>query len=217
MSSTKRSGAGSSESESERLIPITLIMDGLPVRLAVPPRRTLLEALRYDLDLIGTKQGCDKGDCGACTVVLDGEAVLSCLTLAVEADGREVKTVELLKGAPHIDPLLDCFDQVGGGQCGFCTPGMLMSATALLDKNPSPSRDAIKVAISGNLCRCTGYGRIIDAVELAAKIRRGEAEGGVGLPGTECSPEPLPPNRRGARPKRDDAAGSREKAGGRNE
>jgi carbon-monoxide dehydrogenase small subunit len=203
--------------DGERLIPITLTMDGLPVRLAVPASRTLLEALRYDLDLIGTKQGCDKGDCGACTVVLDGRAVLSCLTLAVDADGRDVKTVELLKGAPHIDPILDCFDRVGGGQCGFCTPGMLMSATALLDKNPSPSRDAIKVAISGNLCRCTGYGRIIDAIELAAKIRRGEAEAGVGLPGTECSPPPLPPNKRGTRAKPDDEARTPDRTGGHHE
>lgn len=189
----------------ERLIPIALIMEGLPVRLAVPASRTLLEALRYDLDLIGTKQGCDKGDCGACTVVLDGQAVLACLTLAVEADGREVKTVEMLSGAPHIDPILDCFDRVGGGQCGFCTPGMLMSATALLDKNPSPTRDEIKVAISGNLCRCTGYGRIVDAVELAAKIRRGDpgVEAGVGLPGTECSPPPHPANTRGSKAKKD--------------
>jgi carbon-monoxide dehydrogenase small subunit len=175
---------------------MTLLIAGEPTRLAVHPRRTLLEALRYDLDLVGTKQGCDKGDCGACTVVLDGEAVLSCLTLALDADGRHVQTVESLAGAPHIDPILDCFDRVGGGQCGFCTPGMLMSATALLDKNPSPSRDAIKLAISGNLCRCTGYGRIVDAVELAAQIRRGEAEAGAGLPGTECSPPPLPSNTR---------------------
>jgi carbon-monoxide dehydrogenase small subunit len=195
----------------ERLIPIALIMDGLPVRLAVTSGRTLLEALRYDLDLIGTKQGCDKGDCGACTVVLDGEAVLACLTLAVEADGRHVKTVEMLSGAPHIDPILDCFDRVGGGQCGFCTPGMLMSATALLDKKPSPTRDEIKVAISGNLCRCTGYGRIVDAIELAAKIRRGEpgVELGVGLPGTECSPPPLPPNTRGAKPKKGESSGGK--------
>jgi 2-isopropylmalate synthase len=166
------------------------------MELAVHPRRTLLEALRYDLDLVGTKQGCDKGDCGACTVVLDGEAVLSCLTLALDADGRKVQTVETLAGAPHIDPILDCFDRVGGGQCGFCTPGMLMSATALLDKHPSPTRDQIKVAVSGNLCRCTGYGRIFDAIELAAKIRRGEAEAGEGLPGTECVPPPLPSNAR---------------------
>jgi aerobic-type carbon monoxide dehydrogenase small subunit (CoxS/CutS family) len=189
----------------DRLVPMTLRLGGDLTPLAVPARRTLLEALRYDLDLIGTKQGCDKGDCGACTVILDGEAVLSCLTLALDADGREVKTVEMLAGAPHIDPLLDCFDRVGGGQCGFCTPGMLMSATALLDRNPRPTRDEIKLAISGNLCRCTGYGKIVDAVEIAAAIRRGEAEPGIDLPGAayslgcaeagdECSPPPLPSN-----------------------
>lgn len=197
----------------ERLVPMSIHMGGLPVQLAVHPRRTLLEALRYDLDLIGTKQGCDKGDCGACTVILDGEAVLSCLTLALDADGRDVKTVEMLEGAPHIDPLLDCFDRAGGGQCGFCTPGMLMSATALLDKNPHPSREEIKVAISGNLCRCTGYGRIVDAVELAAKIRRGEAEGGLDLPGTECSPPPLAPNRRREGKPADRAADGDQKGG----
>jgi 2-isopropylmalate synthase len=178
----------------ERLVPIRLTIGGSPVTLAVHPRRTLLEALRYDLDLVGTKQGCDKGDCGACTVVLDGRAVLSCLTLAVEADGGEVQTVETLAGAPHVDPIVECFDRVGGGQCGFCTPGMLMSATALLDRNPSPSRDEIKLAISGNLCRCTGYGRIVDAVELAAKIKRGEAPSPVDQPGSECAPPPLPSN-----------------------
>ena len=182
----------------DRLVPMSLRIAGERIDLAVHPRRTLLEALRYDLDLIGTKQGCDKGDCGACTVVLDGVAVLSCLTLALDADGRDVQTVETLAGAPHIDPILDCFDQGGGGQCGFCTPGMLMSATALLDRNPKPTRDEIRVAISGNLCRCTGYGRIFDAIELAAKIRRGEAEGGVDLPGDECAPPPLPSNTREA-------------------
>jgi 2-isopropylmalate synthase len=182
----------------ERLTPLTLRIGKTPVELAVHPRRTLLEALRYDLDLYGTKQGCDKGDCGACTVVVDGEAVLSCLTLALEADGCEVETVETLGGAPHLDPLVDCFDRVGGGQCGFCTPGMLMSATALLDKNPRPSRDEIKLAISGNLCRCTGYGRIVDAIEMAAKMKRGEASSsvppGAELPGTECAPPPLVSN-----------------------
>jgi carbon-monoxide dehydrogenase small subunit len=182
--------------EWEPLIPMTLYLEGEPQSLAVHPRRTLLEALRYDLDLVGTKQGCDKGDCGACTVVLDGRAVLSCLTLALDADGHRVQTVESLAGAPHIDPILDCFDRLGGGQCGFCTPGMLMTATALLDKNPMPSRDEIKLAISGNLCRCTGYGRIVDAIELAAKIRHGQAEAGIDLPGTECSPPPLVSNTR---------------------
>lgn len=162
------------ERPEEPLVPLTLRIDGEPVRLAVPPRRTLLEALRYDLDMIGTKQGCDKGDCGACTVIVDGEAVLSCLTLALSADNRSIRTVETLNTDATIDPILDCFDKAGGGQCGFCTPGMLMSATALLDKNPSPTREEIAYAISGNLCRCTGYGRIVDSVEQTAKIRRGE-------------------------------------------
>lgn len=188
----------SNESETtkcrDKLVPMSLHVGEGRVDLAVPPRRTLLEALRYDLDLVGTKQGCDKGDCGACTVIVDGVAVLSCLTLALDADGKHVRTVETLEGAPHIDALLDGFDRAGGGQCGFCTPGMLMTATALLDKNPKPSRDEIKTAISGNLCRCTGYGKIVDAIELAAKIRRGEALAGDGLPGTECAPPPLASN-----------------------
>jgi aerobic-type carbon monoxide dehydrogenase small subunit (CoxS/CutS family) len=168
------------------LIPLRMRVSGQDVELAVHPRRTLLEALRYDLDLVATKQGCDKGDCGACTVVMDGRAVLSCLTLALEAEGKEITTAESMAGAPHFDPLLDCFDRAGGGQCGFCTPGMLMSATALLDKNPSPTRDEIKLAISGNLCRCTGYGRIVDAIELAARLRRKEI-----MPDVE--PNHLPP------------------------
>ncbi len=180
----------------DRLVPLTLRIGGAPVELAVRPRRTLLEALRYDLDLYGTKQGCDKGDCGACTVVLDGKAVLSCLTLALDADGCDVQTVETLGEAAHLDPMVECFDRVGGGQCGFCTPGMLMSATALLDKNPSPTRDEIKLAISGNLCRCTGYGRILDAVEMAARIKRGEAPSPIDAPGNECAPPPLASNTR---------------------
>ncbi len=193
-------GSQDRDEPQERLVPMSMSIGGSRVNLAVPPRRTLLEALRYDLDLVGTKQGCDKGDCGACTVIIDGTAMLSCLTLALEADGKEVRTVETLAGAPHLDPLLDCFDCVGGGQCGFCTPGMLMTATALLDRRPCPTREEIKLAISGNLCRCTGYGRIIDAVELAAKIKRGEASGaGLPLPGTECTPPPLPSNAKGAR------------------
>jgi len=183
------------EERRDELVPMTLALGGSEVALAVPARRTLLEALRYDLDLIATKQGCDKGDCGACTVLLDGVPVLSCLTLALEADGRAVTTAEMLSGAPHIDSLLDCFDRAGGGQCGFCTPGMLMSATALLERRPRPTREEIKRAISGNLCRCTGYTKIIEAIELAAAIRRGEAEAGVDLPGAHAPP-PLPSNQK---------------------
>ena len=191
------------EERRDELVPMTLALGGSEVALAVPARRTLLEALRYDLDLIATKQGCDKGDCGACTVLIDGVPVLSCLTLALEADGRAVTTAEMLSGAPHIDPLLDCFDRAGGGQCGFCTPGMLMSATALLERRPRPTREEIKRAISGNLCRCTGYTKIIEAIELAAAIRRGEAEAGVDLPGAHAPP-PLPSNQK--RPGREPSA-----------
>lgn len=194
LTSNEASNEKSGSKRRERLVPMSMTVGDGRVDLAVPPRRTLLEALRYDLDLVGTKQGCDKGDCGACTVIVDGVAVLSCLTLALDADGKHVRTVETLEGAPHIDALLDGFDRAGGGQCGFCTPGMLMTATALLDRNARPSRGEINVAISGNLCRCTGYGKIVDAIELAAKIRRGEATAGDGLPGTECAPPPLASN-----------------------
>ena len=147
--------------------------------------------LRYDLDLIGTKQGCDKGDCGACTVLVDGEASLSCLTLALNCAGRKVTTVESLKGMPSLEPLLDTFDRLGAGQCGFCTPGMLVTAKALLMKDLRPSREAIREAISGNLCRCTGYGPIVDAIELAAQIERGEVLPSTDLPGVNA-PAPLP-------------------------
>jgi carbon-monoxide dehydrogenase small subunit len=139
---------------------------------AVTPHTTLLEALRYGLGLTGSKQGCDKGDCGACTVVADGEPVLACITLALACEGREIVTVEGLarEGRPH--PLQDAMDLAGGAQCGFCTPGVLMSAWALLRRDPSPSREAIAQALSGNLCRCTGYTKILDAVEQAAHALR---------------------------------------------
>jgi len=125
--------------------------------------------LRYGLGLTGSKQGCDKGDCGACTVVVDGEPVLSCISLALAFEGREITTIEGVSegGKPH--PLQDAFDLTGAAQCGFCTPGILMSASALLRKNPSPSRDEIAQALSGNLCRCTGYTKIFEAVERAAE------------------------------------------------
>jgi carbon-monoxide dehydrogenase small subunit len=147
---------------------LRLHVNGDARECAVTPGTTLLEALRYELGLTGSKQGCDKGDCGACTVVVDGQAVLSCITLAQACEGRRVVTVEgLARGAaPH--PLQDAFDLTGGAQCGFCTPGILMSAWALLERNPSPSRDEIALALSGNLCRCTGYTKIFEAVEMAA-------------------------------------------------
>ena len=138
---------------------------------AVPPATTLLEALRYHLGLTGSKQGCDKGDCGACTVVVDGAPVLACITLALACEGREIVTVEGLAdhGRPH--PLQDAFDRTGGAQCGFCTPGVLMSAWALLARERTPTREAIAEALSGTLCRCSGYTKIFEAVELAARER----------------------------------------------
>jgi len=143
-------------------------------QVAVPAHHTLLEALRYTLGLTGSKQGCDKGDCGACTVLLDGEPTLACLTPVQEADGREVVTVEGLAAPEGPHPLQDEFDLRGAAQCGFCTPGILCSAAALLARNPAPTRDDVREALAGNLCRCTGYTKILDAVEAAAARLRGE-------------------------------------------
>ncbi|MCA9650285.1 MAG: (2Fe-2S)-binding protein [Myxococcales bacterium] len=155
---------------------LSLRINGEPVQVAVQPHHTLLEVLRYQLDLIGTKQGCDKGDCGACTVQIDGEPQLSCLTLALHAEGRELTTVEGLaasRGGVH--PLQDAFDRWDAAQCGFCTPGILMSAEALLRKHGEVTPAQVREALAGNLCRCTGYTKIIDAVVDAS--RRVVAEG----------------------------------------
>ena len=151
-----------------------LAINGDRRECAVTPSTTLLEALRYGLGLTGSKQGCDKGDCGACTVVVDGEAILACISLALAFEGRDIRTVEGLAehGVPH--PLQDAFDLEGAAQCGFCTPGILMSAWALLERNPRPSRSEIAQALSGNLCRCTGYTKIFVAVERAAARMGGE-------------------------------------------
>jgi len=159
-----------------------LSVNGEARECAVTPHTTLLEALRYELGLTGSKQGCDKGDCGACTVVVNGEPVLSCISLALAFhDGPDVTTIEgvAARGAPH--PLQDAFDVTGGAQCGFCTPGVLMSAWALLEKNTAPTRDEIARALAGNLCRCTGYTKIFEAVELAAARMR---ERGAAAAGT---------------------------------
>lgn len=154
---------------------IRLRVNGDEMDIGVPSHFTLLEALRYGLGLTGSKQGCDKGDCGACTVLIDGQAILSCLTPVQEAAGRSVVTVEGLAEGPIPSALQDAFDLTGGAQCGFCTPGILCSATQLLDDNPDPDRRAIAEALSGNLCRCTGYTKIFEAVELAAAARRSGA------------------------------------------
>ncbi len=145
---------------------------------AVTPSTTLLEALRYGLGLTGSKQGCDKGDCGACTVVADGEPVLACISLALAYhDGPAIVTIEGVAEAGRPHPLQDALDETGGAQCGFCTPGILMSAWALLQNEPSPTREAIARGLSGNLCRCTGYTKIFEAVEIAAARLRERGAG----------------------------------------
>lgn len=153
---------------------IELRVNGDLVQRVVPDQRSLLEFLRYDLGLTGSKQGCDKGDCGACTVLLDGKPVLACITLAAEARGHAVDTVESLASGIRLHLLQEEFVRHGAAQCGFCTPGVLMSAKAWMESCPpgeeSP-REAIKAALSGNLCRCTGYRKILDAVEEAVRRR----------------------------------------------
>jgi carbon-monoxide dehydrogenase small subunit len=143
----------------------------------VAPETTLLKMLREDLGLTGAKLGCDVGDCGTCTVIVDGESVNSCLMLAVKADGHEVTTIEGLATSADLHPLQKSFEELGALQCGFCGPGMLMSAKNLLDKNPEPSAHEIKDALSGNLCRCTGYTKIIEAIQDAGRELSGTAAG----------------------------------------
>jgi carbon-monoxide dehydrogenase small subunit len=135
------------------------------VELEIESHKTLLEVLREDLALTGTKEGCGLGACGACTVLIEGLPALACLTLALEAKNKRIRTIEGLMIGDELDPIQSSFVEHGAIQCGFCTPGMIMSAKALLDQNPRPARKEIKIAISGNLCRCTGYKKIIDAVE----------------------------------------------------
>ena len=153
---------------------VRLRVNGDLHEVGIPPHFTLLETLRYGLGLTGSKQGCDKGDCGACTVLVDGSPTLACLTPVWEAEGREVVTVEGLATPDGPHPLQDEFDLNGAAQCGFCTPGILCSAAALLERDPSPDREAIREALSGNLCRCTGYTKIYDAIEAAAKRVQGQ-------------------------------------------
>lgn len=148
---------------------LTLTVNGEPVEALVDPAKTLLEVLREDLQLTGTKHGCELGECGACAVLVNGEPVLSCLTLAVEMTGAAVTTIEGVAEGGRLHPLQDAFADHGGSQCGYCTPGIILTAKALLDRNPSPTRDQIREALSGNLCRCTGYLQILDAVEAASK------------------------------------------------
>ena len=153
---------------------IRFTLNGEETEVAFAPHKTLLEVLREDLNLTGTKHGCELGECGACTVLLDGEPVLSCLAPAIECEGRSVQTIEGLARGPELHPLQAAFSDFGGSQCGYCTPGVIMTAKALLDKNPNPTREQIKEATAGNLCRCTGYQQIADAIEDAARQLREE-------------------------------------------
>jgi aerobic carbon-monoxide dehydrogenase small subunit len=150
--------------------------------VVVESYKTLLEVLREDLALTGTKHGCELGECGACAVLLDGELVLSCLVAAVECQGRSATTVEGLRAGPELHPLQAAFADHGAAQCGYCTPGMLVAAKALLDHDPAPSRDQIAEALSGQICRCTGYLQIFDAVAAAAAVMRGEPAPALLLP-----------------------------------
>jgi carbon-monoxide dehydrogenase small subunit len=151
---------------------MTFCVNGETLQVAASPTHTLLEVLREELDLTGTKHGCELGHCGACTVLIDGEPVLSCLQLAVEAQDQAITTIEGLAQGNTLHPLQWAFAERGAAQCGYCTPGFLLSGAALLARNREPTRDDIKAALAGNLCRCTGYTKIIDAVELASERLR---------------------------------------------
>ena len=151
------------------LLHLSLEINGEPVETAVAPYKTLLEVLREDLSLTGTKHGCELGECGACAVLVDGKPVLSCLVVAAACDGRRVETIEGMAGRDGaLHPLQEAFADLGGAQCGYCTPAILLTARRLLEDHPSPTRDQVADALSGNLCRCTGYNQIFEAVEEAA-------------------------------------------------
>jgi carbon-monoxide dehydrogenase small subunit len=149
---------------------ITLKVNGTDYRLSIETRRTLLEVLRENLGLTGTKKSCNEGNCGACTVLIDGKPVASCLVLAIDAQAKEILTIEGLSEGEKLHPIQESFLKHGAIQCGFCTPGMVMSAKALLDENPEPTKTEIRKAISGNLCRCTGYQHIVDSILAASKM-----------------------------------------------
>ena len=147
---------------------IKLKVNGVECEMWIKPHWTLLDVLREEIGLVGTKKGCDKGECGACTVIMDGEAILSCLVLAIQCQGKEISTIEGLAQDGNLDPLQEAFVRQGAIQCGFCTPGMIMASRALLNKNPHPSEEEIRRGLSGNLCRCTGYTKMIAAVQKAS-------------------------------------------------
>lgn len=155
---------------------ITLHVNGEQREVAVQPHHTLLEVLREDMGLIGTKHGCELGECGACTVLVDGAPVLSCLTLPLEVQGCAITTIEGLERDGKLHPLQETFAELGAAQCGYCTPAMLLSGAALLRDHPRPTREQMKEALAGNLCRCTGYTKIYEAVDAAAERMEGTRE-----------------------------------------
>jgi len=156
---------------------LTLQVNGEEHQFAVPVHKTLLEVLREDMGLTGTKHGCELGECGACTVLADGQPILSCLALPVELHGRQILTVEGMAQAGRLHPLQQAFAELGASQCGYCTPGVLLTSLALLSSNPKPTRGEIRQSLSGNICRCTGYIKILEAVELAALRMAGSSSG----------------------------------------
>jgi carbon-monoxide dehydrogenase small subunit len=153
---------------------IQFMINGESVGIEVKPWRTLLEMIREDLNLTGTKEGCGHGECGSCTVIMGGKTVNSCLVPALEADGQEILTIEGLCNGDTLHPIQEAFVERSGMQCGFCTPGMIISAKALLDRNPDPSEKEIRDAMAGNFCRCTGYTKIVESIDAAARLLRGE-------------------------------------------
>src|SRR2546429_2963841 len=155
----------------ERLV-LTLDVNGESRQMLLPSHKTLLEVLREDLQLTGTKHGCELGECGTCTVLIDGRPELSCLSLPIQLEGRAITTIEGMASGSELHPLQAAFAEFGAAQCGYCTPGILLSARSLLEENPRPTRDEIREALAGNLCRCTGYTKILQAVELAADRMR---------------------------------------------
>jgi len=165
-------------------------VNGEPVETLITSNAILLDVLRDQVGTLGVKRGCDLGTCGCCTVMIDGDARLSCLCLAGQVSGRDIVTVEGLSDGAHLAPIQTCFAEHGGSQCGFCTPGFLISAQALLTKNDSPTDEEISIAIEGNLCRCTGYQQIVDSIRAAAEIHRGEVE--PAPPASDPHPNPHP-------------------------
>ncbi|MCX5806620.1 MAG: (2Fe-2S)-binding protein [Proteobacteria bacterium] len=156
---------------------IHIIVNGRDYGLQIKPWSTLLEILRDDLGLTGTKEGCNAGECGACTIIMEGKAVNACLVLAAEANGKEITTIEGLADGDKLHPIQEAFLEAGGMQCGFCTPGMILSAKVLLDANNNPTDEEIRKGLEGNFCRCTGYTKIIESVKVAAqRIRQGEGD-----------------------------------------